>query len=165
LFKEHLGNFYTEELDDDFDACFRRFQEVATMNQKQLESKRHTKPQKTTTKEIETVNDAAAEFEKYNTDRLKKNRAQETKSLELLTKSNHSSKNPLTKDLTNWPQLVGRPVFMVPEENYHLLLRTVYYPNKLMKLFTKIGLAPNLTENLTTFLNKMKDFRRFIPKL
>jgi hypothetical protein len=135
------------------------------MNQKQLESKQRTTQRKTTTKEIEAVNDVAAEFEKYNTDRLKKNKVQETKSLELLTKNDHSSKNVPTREPTKWPLLVGRPVLMVPEENYHLLLKTVYYPNKLMKLFTKLGLEPNLTENLKTFFNKMKEFRRFIPKL
>jgi len=164
LLKEHLENHYTSELDNNFEACFQRFQEIATINQSRLDSKKRSARKIRNTNRIEVVTDANVEFAKYNMNQLKKHSENEPKMLEKSTNDGKLSRNTLNEP-TSWPLLVGRPVFMVPEENYHLLLRTVYYPNKLMKLFTKIGLGPNLTETLTPFLKKMKEFLHLVPKL
>jgi hypothetical protein len=101
------------------------------------------------------VDDASTEFEKYSTTQWKKSKTKTVKTS--LTNSQNST--------TNWPLLAGRPVSMTPEENYHLLLRTVYYPNKLMKLFTKFGVNMNWTETLNPIINKTKHFLRYISKL
>jgi len=44
------------------------------------------------------------------------------------------------KCLRNELELVGRPVLMAPSENYELVLKRIYYPNKISKLLYKMGI-------------------------
>jgi phosphatidylserine/phosphatidylglycerophosphate/cardiolipin synthase-like enzyme len=56
--------------------------------------------------------------------------------------------------------LHGRPVFMAPEENYQLLLKKVYYPNKITKFLTKMGVSgspgDDLKQLVTSGYNKVR---------
>lgn len=55
--------------------------------------------------------------------------------------------------------LHGRPVFMAPEENYQLLLKKVYYPNKITKFLTKMGVydsGDDLKQLITSGFNKVR---------
>jgi len=55
--------------------------------------------------------------------------------------------------------LVARPVFMAPAENYHLVLKSVYYPNKLTKLLYKMGVdAEDLNDRVSMLLPSMPEF-------
>jgi len=50
--------------------------------------------------------------------------------------------------------LVGRPVFMAPAQNYELVLQRIYYPNKVSKLLYKMGI------NTEDFLQDIADSGR-----
>jgi len=99
LFKEHLGNFYENEMDDNFDMCFKAYHHIASLNLRSFAA---------------------------------------------------------SADQT---LLHGRPVFMAPEENYQLLLKKVYYPNKITKLLTKMGVydsGDDLKQLITSGFNKVR---------
>jgi len=64
--------------------------------------------------------------------------------------------------------LSGRPVFMVPTESYEVVLKRIFYPNKIFKLLYKLGIntedaIQRIAENgkvATDYLNSLSFWKR-----
>jgi hypothetical protein len=57
---------------------------------------------------------------------------------------------------------------MAPADNYHLLMKSVYYPNKLTKLLYKLGVdAEELSDRASVLLPSVENISMpaFLPRL
>lgn len=67
------------------------------------------------------------------------------------------------KSLNAGIELVGRPVFMAPAENYELVLRRIYYPNKFTKILYKMGI--NTEDVYNNILQKISETGKQISNI
>jgi len=67
------------------------------------------------------------------------------------------------KSLNAGLELVGRPVFMAPAENYELVLKRIYYPTSVSKVLYKMGI--NTEYFFQQVAERSKQLSNLIPKV
>jgi len=65
------------------------------------------------------------------------------------------------KNLSSGLGLVARPVFIVPTESYELVLRKIFYPNKLSKVLYKLGF--NTEDGFQKIDSNGREFKPSLP--